>query len=130
MLSEYVEKVLKIREECPRQSMAVREYALVYMVAETVKPRRILEAGTGYGFSTHVLHKACPTAEIDSIDNLSDRLGEEWGKYVRGVRNVHLICGDSKDIIPRLVQERDYGLALLDDGHSEEIVFKNVVDCT
>ena len=129
IFSQYVEKILKLREKYPHQAMTVGEYALVYLVAEKARPNRILEAGTGYGVSTRVLHEAAPMAKIDSIDFLTGELTtEEWGKFVEGVKNVNLIYGDSRCLIPKLVREKDYDLALLDDGHSEEIVFKNVID--
>lgn len=130
MLAPYVDKVLGLRGMFPHLAMAVKEYAAVYFIAEMVKPIRILEAGTGYGFSTRVMHEACPTTNIDSIDLLTgDMTKEEWGKFVHGIPNVHLIRGDSRSLIPKLTKENNYGLALLDNGHDEETVLKNVEDC-
>lgn len=130
MLKPYVEKVLGLRKIYPHLAMSVGEYAAIYFIVEKVKPTRILEAGTARGFSTRVMHEACPEAKIDSVDLLTGELTKEgWGEFVRGVQNVRLIYGDSRELIPKLVGEGNYDLALLDDGHSKEIVLKNVKDC-
>ena len=108
--------------------MSVKEYAVIWQLVNRIKPKRILEVGTARGFSTRVLHEACPSAIIHSVDCLENLSVEDWGKFVKHIPNVNLIRGNSQQMIPKLCGKYTYELALLDNGHTKEVVCKNVMD--
>ena len=77
-------------------------------------PKQILESGRGRGKSTLILARCFPEARIISVelDPLSPNAPVAEAK-LEPYRNVNLLCGDSRKLLPQYLQKGD---AVLIDG--------------
>jgi len=113
-------------------SMSIEEYKWLHRIARDAEPP-FLEVGTHYGVSALIMHTANPTAPIYTVDNLIDYGGDkpgampsDCGILVKNIEQVHLRIGDSKQVVPKLVEEHSFGLALLDGSHWKEDVLADL----
>jgi predicted O-methyltransferase YrrM len=101
------------------EDMAERDYVPILREAErkilmhAVKeagPKRILEIGTAIGYSALLLHEACPTAEIDTIELDPKRHEIAQNTMLEAGIEDQVRChlGDAADIIPALRGPYDF----------------------
>jgi predicted O-methyltransferase YrrM len=89
-----------------------KHYNLLALLVSNLRPKKILELGTGIGLTAIAMSLACPDSWIDSID-----LGERNQKIAMtnahnfGV-NINFICASFKDGLQGL--ENDYDLTFFD----------------
>jgi hypothetical protein len=107
-------RILRLQSIGFLKSNAVAEF---YCVVRPLNPRQILESGRAQGGSTLTLAHCFPETRIVSVEleaaspNNAIALGR-----LAPHRNVECLFGDSRDILPRLVQSGD---AVLIDGPKE-----------
>jgi predicted O-methyltransferase YrrM len=69
---------------------------------------RIVESGRARGQSTLILARCFPDSMIVSVDCDHESEDVVFGeRRLRGLSNVELLCGDAKELLPRLVQRGD-----------------------
>ncbi len=86
------------------------ERAILVSAAQKAKPKRILEIGTGNGFSALLLAAACPEAAIDTIEiNPARRARAQKATQDAGCANrIHCFLGDAAEILPTLSAPYDF----------------------
>lgn len=95
---------------------------LLEILCRMHRPERILEIGTCVGFSAMLMHTACPSAEIVTIERnpamiMSAKLNFEHF----GVESIRLLEGDAADILPTL--EGLFDLIFIDAAKGQYISF-------
>lgn len=105
-----------------RNSLKSKKYAqLIFRLAESRRPRRILELGTSLGLTTVYLSYACPDAEIfsiegsQSISSVAFKLQEKFK-----CKNINLITGKFEAMLPKLISEQKPFDFVFIDGHHDE----------
>jgi predicted O-methyltransferase YrrM len=95
--------------------------ALLELLIKLVKPEKILEIGTGIGYSTIVMAKAFPDAEILTVDSNLKRLkvAKEFFKKA-DLKNVTVIHSDAFGLIEDLLAEgEEFDFVFIDSVKSE-----------
>ncbi|WP_283399864.1 O-methyltransferase [Desulfurobacterium pacificum] len=100
--------------------------ALLELLIKLVKPEKILEIGTGIGYSTIVMAKAFPDAEILTVDSNLKRLkvAKEFFKKA-GLKNVTVIHSDAFELIEDLLAEGEKFDFIFVDSVKSEYPFFN-----
>lgn len=94
---------------------------LLELLIKLVKPEKILEIGTGIGYSTIVMAKAFPDAEILTVDSNLKRLklAKEFFKKA-DLKNVTVIHSDAFRLIEDLLAEgEEFDFVFIDSVKSE-----------
>lgn len=117
LLPEFRAAVDAIPEEERGRGIFLSEMFLFYCVVRPLKPRQILESGRALGGSALTLAHCFPdvrilSVELDAASSNNAIALDRLAPY----RNVECLFGDSREILPRLVQSSD---AVLIDGPKE-----------
>lgn len=99
-----------VSNNIPYEEKGVLYSEILFMLAclQGSKPRRILESGRARGQSTLLLARALPNTEILSIEYDEDSPDVPVAEQrLREYKNVQLLFGDARVMLPRLVQEGD-----------------------
>lgn len=114
---------------------------LIYPETETLlnillkmkNPRRILEIGTGIGYSGAFFAQVCPEAEIDTVekDLLTFREAEKNLRYCGLEGRVHTYLGDGQKVTEKLAEEGyRYDFIFIDAAKSHYLRFlKSALVC-
>ncbi|HDS03562.1 MAG TPA: O-methyltransferase [Firmicutes bacterium] len=107
---EGIEALLDQSEEGVNPSVRPETAALLFFLVSLSQPVRILEIGTCRGTSSIIMAKACPEAEIITIEIRTDLADAARGNFCDfGVeRQITLMEGDMKEIIPALDLSFDF----------------------
>src|SRR5690348_8769715 len=113
-LSEYQQIIANIPREAGFGGIWESEMFLFYAAVKLFAPKQILESGRARAKSTLILARCFPNARIVSVeyDRESENAAAAEGKLKRE-RNVDLLYGDSRQILPKRLQAGD---AVLIDG--------------
>jgi hypothetical protein len=96
-----------------RKGILNSEMYFLWLCAQAVQPRRILESGRARGQSTLILARCFPDAEIISVEYDPDSPDVPVAEArLRNEANVKLLFGDATRMLPDLVQSGD--IALID----------------
>ena len=114
LLPEYREVIASIPPEAGFGGIWESEMFLFYAAVKPFAPKQILESGRARGKSTLILARCFPEARIASVeyDRESENAAAAEAK-LKGERNVDLLYGDSRQILPERLQSGD---AVLIDG--------------
>jgi predicted O-methyltransferase YrrM len=126
LMSEYRQIIATIRPEAGFGGIWESEMFLFYAAVNPFAPGQILESGRGRGKSTLILARCFPNARIVSVE--SDRRSENAvaaEAKLKNERNVELLYGDSREILPKRLQNGD---AVLIDGPKDFRALKLAVD--
>jgi hypothetical protein len=117
LLPEFQAATNAIPVELRGHGIFLSEMFLFYCVVRPLNPRRILESGRARGGSTQTLAHCFPETKIVSVelDAGSADSAVALAKLAPH-RNVECLFGDSREILPRLIQSGD---AVLIDGPKE-----------
>jgi predicted O-methyltransferase YrrM len=114
LLEEYREIIAAIPAEAGFGGIWESEMFLFYAAVKPFAPKRILESGRARGKSTLILARCFPDTHIVSVE--FDRDSENAAaaeKKLTPFRNMELLYGDSREILPQRLQTGD---AVLIDG--------------
>jgi len=126
LLPEYRRIITDIPPEAGFGGIWESEMLLFYATVRPLAPKRILESGRARGKSTLILARCFPESRIVSVEY--DRESENAGVAevkLRNERNVDLLYGDSREILPQRLQNGD---AILIDGPKDFRALKLAVD--
>ncbi len=86
------------------------ERSILLAAAEKAMPSRILEIGTGNGFSALLLAEAFPGAAIDTIEINPERAERARRAFREAgcAERIHCFLGDAADILPTLSGAYDF----------------------
>lgn len=94
-------------------------------------PKRIIESGRARGQSTYLLAKSLPNTKIISIEYDKDSVDSQFAlERLSECENVQCLFGDSRKLIPELVEDGDI---LLIDGPKDMdalLLINNILKCT
>src|SRR5947207_9684004 len=126
LLPEYQEIISTIPPEAGFGGIWESEMFLFYAAVKPFAPKQILESGRARGKSTLILARCFPDARIISVeyDRQSENAPAAEAK-LKGERNVDLLYGDSREILPGRLQTGD---AVLIDGPKDFRALKLAVD--
>jgi len=84
------------------------------------RPRRVLEIGTGIGYSTLNIHFAHPKAKITTVDSNRKRLKVARELFKRAGAEIEVVEGDGLDYVREsLAQGREFELIFIDSAKGE-----------
>ena len=114
LLPEYRQIIANISPEAGFGGIWESEMFLFYAAVKSFAPRQILESGRARGKSTLILARCFPSARIISVEyeRESENAPAAEAK-LRNERNVQLLYGDSREILPPQLRSGD---AVLIDG--------------
>jgi Methyltransferase domain len=126
LLSEYRQIIATIPPEAGFGGIWESEMFLFYAAVNPFAPGQILESGRARGKSTLILARCFPDARIVSVeyDRRSENAAAAEAK-LKEERNVELLYGDSREILPKRLQNGD---AVLIDGPKDFRALKLAVD--
>src|SRR4051812_30239411 len=126
LLPEYREMIGNIPPEAGFGGIWESEMFLFYAAVKPFAPKQILESGRARGKSTLILARCFPDAHIVSVeyDRQSENAAVAEAK-LKSERNVDLLYGDSRAILPERLQAGD---AVLIDGPKDFRALKLALD--
>jgi len=126
LLPQYQQIIAGIPPEAGFGGIWESEMFLFYAAVKPFAPQQILESGRARGKSTLILARCFPNSRIVSIeyDRESENAAAAEAK-LKGERNVDLLYGDSRQILPQRLQPGD---AVLIDGPKDFRALKLAVD--
>src|SRR5213595_1006643 len=126
LLPEYREIIGNISPEAGFGGIWESEMFLFYAAVKPFLPKQILESGRARGKSTLILARCFADARIISIeyDRQSENAAAAEAK-LKSERNVELLYGNSRDILPERLQPGD---AVLIDGPKDFRALKLALD--
>ena len=126
LLPEYRQIISTISPEAGHGGIWESEMFLFYAAVKPFAPKQILESGRARGKSTLILARCFPESRIVSIeyDRQSENAPAAEAK-LKSERNVELLYGDSRQILPARLQNVD---AVLIDGPKDFRALKLAVD--
>ena len=98
--------------------------ALLKTVIAMIRPARILEVGTGAGYSAIVMAETAAEAEITTIENWPSRIEAARNNFVRAGLSgrIVLLAGDAGQILPGLPAEQ-YELVFVDAAKGQYLIW-------
>src|SRR5438874_5340476 len=126
LLPEYRRIISTIPPEAGYGGIWESEMFLFYAAVKPFLPKQILESGRARGKSTLVLARCFPEARIISVeyDRQSENAAAAEAK-LKNERNVDLLYGDSREILPGRLKNGD---AVLIDGPKDFRALKLALD--
>jgi predicted O-methyltransferase YrrM len=126
LLPEYRQIISNIPTEAGYGGIWESEMFLFYAAVKPFAPKQILESGRARGKSTLILARCFPEARIISVeyDRQSENASAAEAK-LNNERNVDLLYGDSREILPERLENGD---AVLIDGPKDFRALRLAVD--
>lgn len=102
--------VMILSDECER---------VLKNIFEKYRPKRVLEIGSAIGYSSSIM-ALTSDCEIDTIEKDGCRIARAKDLWQRlGVDGrINLYCGDSDDILPRVIEGKTYDFVFIDGAKS------------
>jgi predicted O-methyltransferase YrrM len=110
-------KERSIRQIAGKSSIRHKFGRVLYALAKEFKPATIIELGTGIGISTAYLAKGCPVCRVFSIEGDTEKINFAAKSLEQlELKNVTLINGIFKDLLPGLLTEAVHPVMVFVDG--------------
>lgn len=95
---------------------------LIYRLAKNSEPANLLELGTCLGITTAYLSKACPEAEIITIEGCQETAKKAWKNFQElEMENVELRVGNFDELLPKVIEEADkLDFVYVDGNHRKD----------
>jgi hypothetical protein len=105
-VDRYVENIADVVYDL--KGIRPSEGFFIFAILAADPPCRILESGRARGYSTDILSRCFPDAEIISIESAHDPTDTEMaGRRLAGRQNVQCRFGDAREELPRLIEPGD-----------------------
>ena len=126
LFPEYEQIIATIPPEAGFGGIWESEMFLFYAAVKPLSPKQILESGRARGKSTLILARCFPEARVVSIEyeRESENAPAAEAK-LKNERNVELVYGDSREILPQRLQTGD---AVVIDGPKDFRALKLAID--
>ncbi len=96
-----------------------QDYNQLFQYVWKYRPKRVLEIGTGIGFTAASIKSAKPDCILDTIDFDSTHI-ELARENLKEFKNINFLVGEAKNVLPEL--EHEYDLIFF-DGFSPQYRF-------
>ena len=105
--------IAELEQEAKEEGVPIlreTEHAILVSAAQKTRPKRILEIGTGNGFSALLLAETCRATMIDTIeiDPARHARAKKAAQDAGCADRIHYFLGDAAKIIPTLSQTYDF----------------------
>jgi hypothetical protein len=111
------------------ESCLLEEYYFLFGISALIRPRLILEVGGNMGLGSLALYSGAHSANRRPVHVTTIEINPHCEPYMRAnwesqnapTKNLRILIGDSREILPKLREEGlHYGLCFLDGDHSYE----------
>ncbi|ALL08379.1 SAM-dependent methyltransferase [Pedobacter sp. PACM 27299] len=112
----------KVRQIAKNALKSPRLAQLIYRLAKENQPNHILELGTCLGLTTAYLSKACPEADIITIEGCPETAKVAYKNFVDlELENVELRVGNFDTLLPDLIAQADQlDFVYIDGNHRKD----------
>lgn len=112
----------KVAQIAKNASKAPHLAQLIYRIAAHHKPQNIIELGTCLGITTSYLAKACPNAQITTIEGCPQTAQVAQNNFnALGAKNVQLCVGNFNNLLPDVIAAADkLDFVYIDGNHTKE----------
>ena len=112
----------KVRQIAKNALKSPRLAQLIYRLAKENQPNHILELGTCLGLTTAYLSKACPAADIITIEGCPETAKVAYKNFVDlELENVELRVGNFDTLLPDLIAQADQlDFVYIDGNHRKD----------
>jgi len=106
--SQFNKKRTKPVKEIAKNALKTPRLAkLIYRLAKNANPANLIELGTCLGITTAYLSKACPDAEIVTIEGCPETAKKAYQNFQDlELENVELQVGNFDELLPRVIEEQ------------------------
>ena len=112
----------KVRQIAKNALKAPRLAQLIYRLAKQNNPQNIIELGTCLGITTAYLSKACPAADIVTIEGCPETAKVAYRNFGDlELENVELQVGNFDDLLPHVIEETNtLDFVYIDGNHRKD----------
>ena len=103
--SPLLEEIEKFAQENKVPILLPVSARLLYLFVKFLKPEKILEFGTGIGYSTLIMHHASPSSEIITVDSNKVRLNVAKEFFKEAKADIKIVEEDARSCISRFFKE-------------------------
>jgi predicted O-methyltransferase YrrM len=95
---------------------------LIYRLAKDVNPANVIELGTCLGITTSYLSKACPNAQVLTIEGCPETAKVADGNFKElELKNIELQVGNFDTLLPKVIEGKDQlDFVYIDGNHRKE----------
>ena len=104
---------------------------LLYRITKNQEPKIIVELGTCLGITTAYFSKACPEADIITIEGCSETAKTAYNNFRQlALDNIELRVGNFDDILPTVLDDvRQLDVVYIDGNHRKEATQNYFLQC-
>ena len=96
----------KVKEIAKNALKSPRLAQLIYRLAKSAAPANLLELGTCLGITTAYLSKACPEADIITIEGCPETAKRAYQNFQElDLENIELQVGNFDTLLPKVIEE-------------------------
>jgi len=112
----------KTREIAKNALKSPRLAQLIYRLAQNSKPSNLVELGTCLGITTSYLAKACPDADIITIEGCPETAAKAAENFKDlGLSNIALQVGNFDELLPKVIDELEQlDFVYIDGNHRKD----------
>ncbi|WP_316801017.1 class I SAM-dependent methyltransferase [Pedobacter frigidisoli] len=112
----------KVSEIAKNALKSPRLAKLIYRLAKNTNPKTVIELGTCLGITTSYLAKACPGAEVISIEGCPQTAGVAKNNFDdMGIENIELHVGNFDLILPDVIAKQpSLDFVYIDGNHRKD----------
>jgi predicted O-methyltransferase YrrM len=112
----------KVKEIAKNALKSPRLAQLIYRLAKDTAPANLLELGTCLGLTTAYLSKACPEAEIVTIEGCPETAKKAYENFQDlELENIELQVGNFDELLPRVIDEANrLDFVYIDGNHRKD----------
>jgi len=121
--SQFNKKRTKTVKEIAKNALKTPRLAkLIYRLAKHSNPANLIELGTCLGITTAYLSKACPDADIVTIEGCPETAKKAYQNFQDlALENVELQVGNFDELLPRVIEEQSkLDFVYVDGNHRKE----------
>ncbi len=115
----WLEQIRTYAEEAKVPVIRREMESFIKVLLNISQPGRILEIGTGIGYSALFMHSVLPEARITTIENYEPRL-KDCRRFLAGHPEITLLEGDGREILAGMTEPAD--LVFLDAAKGQYIL--------
>lgn len=112
----------KVRQMAKNALKSPRLAQLIYRLAKHTQPAKLLELGTCLGITTAYLSRACPQADIITIEGCPETAKKAWQNFQElELKNIALQVGNFDVLLPAVIEESEkLDFVYIDGNHRKD----------
>jgi predicted O-methyltransferase YrrM len=115
-------KTKKVKEIAKNALKSPALAQLIYRLAKDIQPQSVIELGTCLGITTAYLSKACPEAEVITIEGCPETAKVAYKNFQElDLENVELQVGNFDVLLPEVIEHKDkLDFVYIDGNHRKD----------